>query len=392
VSELLLLPSLDAELRPDGRVSVTGKFHTGVEAFASRWEGTVRVIMEPREGGTENLDDTLVDPRELDWELEVLPFAGADFEQRMADAGVILGGLGYRQNGLAAKARELGVPFATTTEYTLKTRFQIAEADREPGPLGALKTWRRKQWEAGQERANIRAIRAAAGVQCNGTPTYEAYAPENPNTLLFFDTRTQDSDVLSDDELEARLGRVAAGEPLKLAFTGRLDPMKGARHLPAVAAALRDRGVPFTMSICGDGRDAERMRAEIAERGLEGQVKMLGVLDFQTELIPFVKEEVDLFVCPHLQGDPSCTYLETMAAGVPIAGFANEAWAGILDRVPGGWRAPLGDANALAARIAEAHEQRTILAERTRAALTFAREHTYEKSFDRRVAHLSSLR
>ncbi len=392
MSELLLLPSLNAELRSDGRVNITGKFHTGVEAFASRWDGSVRVIMEPREGGTENLDDTLVDPHELEWALEVLPFAGPDFERRMAEAGVVLGGLGHRQNGLAEKARELGVPFATTSEYTLKTRRQIAEADDPGGLLGTLKTLRRKQWEAGQERANLRTVRAAAGVQCNGTPTHEAYAPENPNTLLFFDTRTRDADVLSDEALEARLGRVMAGEPLKLAFTGRLDPMKGARHLPAVAAALRSRGVPFTMSVCGDGRDAERMRTEIAEHGLGDQVTMLGVLDFQNELVPFVKEEVDLFVCPHLQGDPSCTYLETMAAGVPIAGFANEAWAGILDRVPAGWRAPLGDTDALATRIAEAHEQRAILAERTRAALTFAREHTYEKSFDRRVAHLSALR
>jgi len=392
MSELLLLPSLNAEQRADGTIHVTGKFRTGVEAFAARWEGTVRVVMEPRSGRTENLDDTPVDPRELEWDLEVLPFEGADFERRMAEAAVILGGLGHRQNGLAALARELGVPFATTSEYTLQTRHQIADADRQPGPLGWLKTLRRKQWEAGQERANLRTVRAAAGVQCNGTPTYEAYAPENPNTLLFFDTRTRDADVLSDAALDARLQRVVDGEPLKLAFTGRLDPMKGARHLPALAAALRDRGVPFELNICGDGRDAETMRAEIAQRGLGDCVTMLGILDFQTELVPFVKEQVDLFVCPHLQGDPSCTYLETMAAGVPIAGFANEAWAGILDRVSAGWRAPLGDVDALATRVEEAHQQRTILAERTRAALRFAREHTYEKSFDRRVAHLAQLR
>ena len=392
MSELLLLPSLNAEQRADGTIHVTGKFRTGVEAFAARWEGTVRVVMEPRSGRTENLDDTPVDPRELEWDLEVLPFEGADFERRMAEAAVILGGLGHRQNGLAALARELGVPFATTSEYTLQTRHQIADADRQPGPLGWLKTLRRKQWEAGQERANLRTVRAAAGVQCNGTPTYDAYAPENPNTLLFFDTRTRDADVLSDAALDARLQRVAEGKPLKLAFTGRLDPMKGARHLPALAAALRDRGVPFELNICGDGRDGEAMRAEIAQRGLGDRVTMLGILDFQTELVPFVKEQVDLFVCPHLQGDPSCTYLETMAAGVPIAGFANEAWAGILDRVPAGWRAPLGDVDALATRVEEAHQQRTILAERTRAALRFAREHTYEKSFDRRVAHLAQLR
>lgn len=30
-----------------------------------------------------------------------------------------------------------------------------------------------------------------------------------------------------------------------------------------------------------------------------------------------------LFVCCHVQGDPSCAYLETFGSGLPIVGYAN---------------------------------------------------------------------
>ena len=389
--ELLLLPSLRADKDASGRVRLTGKFITGVEAFQSRWAGPVRVVMEPRPGATENLDDVLVDPASLPWKIDVMRYEGDRFERLLSQAGIILGGLGHRQNGIAERASQLGVPFVTTAEYSLPTRLQIADAEARPGSVGRLRRLRRGAWERGQERANLRSVTAAAGVQANGAPTYEAYAPHNERTLLFFDTRTRGADVLADAELEARLRRVRSGEPLRLAFSGRLDPMKGVRHLPALAAALRERGVPFSLAICGEGQDAERIRTEIAEADLGDRVRMLGVLDFHRELVPFMKSEVDLFVCPHLQGDPSCTYLETLACGVPIAGFANDAWVGILDRVPAGWRAPLGDGAALAERVACAHRHRGILAERSREALAFARCHTYERAFDARVGHLRAL-
>ncbi len=382
MNALVLLPSLHATVVGD-RIEVTGKFLSGVEAYVQAWDGPVRVLMEPTPSSSINLDNEAIDTTLLPFTLEAIDYDDPALDTFLRDAAVVHGSVGYRQNNLPARCAAMGVPFVTSSEYTLRTRFQIAQAET-PNPLRRA---RRMWWERGQERANENAVRSATGIQCNGTPTYEAYRELSASPLLYFDTRTREQDVLSDDALERRLKRVIDGEPLRLAFSGRLDPMKGAQHLVPFARRLRQLGVRFSLAICGGGSVEESIREDL-RRDPIAEVEMKGVLDFQSELVPFVKQDVDLFVCPHVQGDPSCTYMETMACGVPIVGFNNEAFQGIVDREPVGWLSPLGDVDALAERVAQIDRLRPILAERARVALSMAREHTYEATFARRVEHL----
>lgn len=377
---LILLPALHGERRDDGAIGVTGKFLSGVEAYARAWDGPVKVWMEARTGSSGNLDDVAVRPGDQSFELAVVDYG--DLPAEVSAAGVVLGSLGHRQNALPSLLAKRGVPFVTTSEYSLRTRWQIVDANTRNPILRARRRW----WELFQERANMRAVRASSGVQCNGTPTYEAYARESPAALLYFDTRTHADSLLATDALEARLERPKA--PVRLMFSGRLDRMKGAHLLPAVASALRARGVDFALTVCGGGSEEAGMRREVAERGLGDCVTLRGVLDFQRELVPLTKEQ-DLFLCPHLQGDPSCTYMETFACGVPIVGFDNEAFHGLCRRGEVGWSVPLGDVEAMASAVQLALGSR--LAERSRAALAMASEHTYEATFARRVDHLVAL-
>jgi glycosyltransferase involved in cell wall biosynthesis len=135
------------------------------------------------------------------------------------------------------------------------------------------------------------------------------------------------------------------------------------------------------------------MRREVEREGLTDCVTFRGILDFETELAPLVRDEVDLFVCCHRQGDPSCTYLETFACGVPIAGYANEAFSGLLERVCAGVSVPIGDVHGLADAIArlarpDAHGSLEAMGQ---SALDFARQHTFESTFERRVEHFRSV-
>ncbi|MEM9067909.1 MAG: glycosyltransferase [Myxococcota bacterium] len=383
---LVLLPALQAT-QEGSRIGITAKFQTGVEAYIAAWDGPVKVLMERRPSESENLDNVLVDPARLDFELAVVDYGDADLERHFSDAAVVHGSLGYRQNGLPERCASIGVPFVTSSEYTLRTRRQIVRANTANPILRA----RREFWEAGQERANQRAVRAATGIQCNGTPTYDAYRDVSASALLYFDTRTAASAVLAEDALRERLARVHAGEPLRLAFSGRLDPMKGVQHLVPFARALRDRRVAFTLAICGGGSLQAELGAQIQAAGLQDVVALKGVLDFASELVPFIQREVDLFVCPHVQGDPSCTYMETLACGVPIVGFDNEAFEGIYQLAPVGWTSPLGDAEALANQVVAIDRQRSLLAVRSAEALALATQHTYESTFRARVDHLGSL-
>jgi glycosyltransferase involved in cell wall biosynthesis len=111
-------------------------------------------------------------------------------------------------------------------------------------------------------------------------------------------------------------------------------------------------------------------------------------MDFETELVPFVKEWADVFVCPHRQGDPSCTYLETLGCGVPIVGYANEAFAGLVQHSQAGWLVPLDQPRRLASTIAELAADRAAIAAASARALDFGRRHRFETTFAARTQHL----
>jgi colanic acid/amylovoran biosynthesis glycosyltransferase len=383
----VILPSIGAVEHSDGQITITRKFLDGAAEFAKHWQGPVEVIVPPIAAATDNLDSVRIDPREYGLSIKVIPFDdNSQMMRELQGAGIVLASVYYKLNNAAAWCGKAHVPCVYVAEYTLKTRLQILDAEVTNPVVRA----RRRLWEYGQERRIKAALRISAGVQCNGTPTYDVYQLICPSSLLFFDGRVERSMLISPEALEDRLQALGSGRPLRLAFSGRLIRMKGADHLPLVAQELKRRRVPFEMTICGDGVLAESMRQQIRSWGLEDCVQMRGVLDFANQLLPFVKKEVDVFVCCHRQGDPSCTYVETMACGVPIVGYANEALDGILRRTPVGSGVPIDDVSALADAIVRLNSDRESLAAMSRRALEFGSEHTFEATFRKRVEHLET--
>lgn len=385
---LVVAPSLAAGIGRPGQIRLTGKFVSGMRAYVDDWDGPVTLLIEPDPNASSvNLDDVWVAVDELPFQVVVANFDSQQARQTMVEAAVVMGGTDHRMNHAAATCAKAGVPFVMVTEYTLKTRLQIVDAD----DVVFWRRWRRRQWAVGQEKAIVASIRLAAGLQCNGTPTYEAYRDLNPNTLLYFDSRVSQDMIADQPGLANRRLATDAQLPLRLAFSGRLNAMKGADHLVKVAVSLREMGIPFRFDIYGDGPLAGQMSRDIQSHGLEGIVVLGGVLDFATELMPRVREDIDLFVCCHRQGDPSCTYLETLACGVPIVGYDNEAFAGLLRQCPAGSAVAMDDHDALAKEIARlAHAPHELLA-MAQAGLELARKHTFESEFTARMNHMKAL-
>jgi colanic acid/amylovoran biosynthesis glycosyltransferase len=385
---LLLAPSLTAGIARQGVIRLTAKFISGMRAYVDLWGEPVTALIEPdQHGNSGNLDDVWIRPDELPFQTVVTRFDSELARKTMMDAGVVLGGPDPRMNHAATTCASAGVPFVMVTEYSLKTRLQIVDADR---PV-FWRRWRRRQWEIGQERATIASIRKAAGLQCNGTPTFEAYREMNPNTLLYFDNRVSKEMIATEPALASRNLVFSAQRPLRLAFSGRLSPMKGADHLVRVAASLRQQGVPFRFDIYGDGPLAQSMAEEIRSQGLEKEVVLGGVLDFATELVPRMRQDIDLFVCCHRQGDPSCTYLETWACGIPIVGYDNEAFAGLLRICRAGLAVRTDDWRGLAQAIARLSQAPGELIDLAREGVSFARRHTFESEFQARINHAKQL-
>lgn len=273
-------------------------------------------------------------------------------------------------------------------EYTPETRLQIMDLDRSRSLLGRM---RGRLWLRQQERRRERAFRSATALQANGYPAYDQYAPLCADTLMYLDGRMTPDLFATEAEMAAREAWRAAGGPLRLIFSGRLEPMKGAQDLVPVARVLERHGVDFTLDVFGTGS----LQPEIAD-GLRrlagpGRVRLHGAVDFETELVPFTRTQADLFLGCHRQSDPSCTYLEAMGCGVAVASYDNRMWQRLNGEAQAGWGAPLGEPEALAARLVALARDPEAITRASRNAWTFSQAHGFLPEFRRRMEHLARI-
>ncbi len=367
---------------------LTRKFVAGVNEFQRAWAGPVAVYMEAAEQGGGEMDEVAVSPKDLSFDIEVLDYSEAARVIAGDPSAVVLLSLDdVRQTGLWATCRQYGVACSYISEYSLATRKQGIDATTK-NPLLRM---RRKVWQTNQERKRRAAVAGATGLQCNGTPTYESYRELCSKIILFFDTRVTEDMLATEEAVLRRVPRAGSSRTLQLVFSGRLTPFKGVMQLLEVAKQLRQLQVDFHLSICGDGEMKDDMRRTVEAEQLTRHVSLKGILDFKSELIPFVTSQMDLFLCCHPQGDPSCTYLETMSCGVPIAGYGNEAFEGVVRSSECGWVAPMNRPADLARTILDIQRDPAGLRENSLRALNFAKRHAFNRTVSRRVEHLRML-
>jgi colanic acid/amylovoran biosynthesis glycosyltransferase len=386
-SELVLIANVRAYRNGQGRLVLTRKYLQGVGAYARSWPGPVTVLVRVAGQPFDDLDPVEIEPSAWPFSIELRPETLEDLAHRVNSAALVLAFLAHDELDLAPMCKRLAVPLVYVTEYSLEVERQIIDANTS----NPLLRWRRKLWVSDVERRRLRALPLAAGLQCSGTPTFHAYRNHNPSPILFFDNRVRLVDVIDAATLAIKLRRLEEGGPLRLVFGGRLIRMKGVHHLPEVASMLRQAGVAFNLTVFGAGVLQDELQREIDKRGLNDKVRLGGVFDFEREWLPMLRDGADLFVCCHPQGDPSSTYPEVMSCGVPIVGYDNSAFSGVLASGGGGWATPLGDRAALASRIVELNRSRREIAREAIRASEFGGAHAFEATFAARLDHMRKL-
>ncbi len=373
---------------PDGVITASDKFLAEMSAYAERWAGPVDVYVAITDLVFEVLGTSPLPEPEGNLAYHAVPEEEFGFGVIDPLPDVLMTAVDDPLHKVPKLCRDLPVATVAGVEYTLKTRFQVTTATRPDlkGRLGGLK------WNIGQEARILGAIRHADGLQANGYPAYEYYGRFSKSAMVYLDNRARESAMPSLDHVKARVGSLRASDrPLRLAFTGRLEARKGPLQTVEVATELRDRGVDFTFLVAGDGPQRPEIERAVAAAGLTQRFELPGVLDFDSELVPRLRDDVDIFFCPHPQGDPSCTYVETLAGGVPIVGYANEAVEALAERTVGVKSVPVGRPASAAEAIALLGSNPSELEQRSAAALGFARSHSFEREYDARVKHFLSL-
>ncbi|MGA0614276.1 glycosyltransferase [Paracoccus sp. KR1-242] len=382
-TELILLPSLRAQRGPNGGLILTRKYMEGAAEYARHWPGPVTSLVRLDDHATTDMDHVEYMPGEGETPLELRPEDGEALARRLSDAAVVIPFLARTEGPMLDVCTRIGVPVVFVTEYSPRTERQILAAEQ----VAPLRRMRRKLWLWRTENIRRKMLGRAAGLQCSGTPTLENYRGLCEDTLLFFDNRVRAAEVISEQALSDKVARLRRGDPLRLVFGGRMVSMKGVLELPRIGAELKRMGVPFIFDIYGSGPLQDELQRRIAAEELQDSMTLRGVLDFQTGWVPYLREEPDIFVCCHTQGDPSSTYPEVMSCGVPIAGYGNDAFRGIVEASGSGWQVPMFDAPALAKTIAGLHQDREQIATAARRAREFAQKHVFEVTFAARTSH-----
>jgi colanic acid/amylovoran biosynthesis glycosyltransferase len=383
VTRLLMIVPAPVVRLPDGRLRMDIKFVEGMRLHKALWPGTITVVLWDHGHTIPFCADYR--PDDLGFDFEVLDAGAAVTPELIARHDIISASADmFETLDLAQPGR---APVIYSIEYTIGTRLKIVALDPD---LGILRKARSMLWNLGIERRRRRAFRAAAGVQANGYPAYRAYRDLNPSTILYLDGRIRREMMATADDMAVRTAALQAGGPLRIVHSGRLEPLKGAQDLLPVARHLTAMGVDFTLDIFGSGSIEGDVRAALAD--FDGRLRLHAPIDFETELVPWMRANADIFLSCHRQSDPSCSYLEAMGCGLPVIGYDNAMWLNMKADSGSGWMVPMGDTKAMAARIADLNRNRADVIVQADRALDFARHHDFETEFTRRMLHRADRR
>jgi len=142
--------------------------------------------------------------------------------------------------------------------------------------------------------------------------------------------------------------------PLRLAYVGRLVPLKGVAHIIEALGILRgdeplsDRFPHLT--IIGDGPQRPALETLVEEHSCQDVIRFTGNLDHDALVEQLL--ETDLCILPSLSEGFGKARLDAMLCGVPIitteTGFGREVVGADGER---GWLVPAGDTIALVALL-----------------------------------------
>jgi glycosyltransferase involved in cell wall biosynthesis len=376
--------------RIDGRMlKIDRKFHVGMQACLEVIRAPILSVHAESVPGAQTMDLVEIPLEQLGYRVMTLKIDDARrplpsernrLREQIAQSRLLYGG-GFESQKMA---QALGVPYILILECDLHAQIMVTATQVSNVARQGVRAVRSALRYA---TSDIPDMCRAHSLHCNGYPTFDDSRWFNSNRLLYLDSRMSSDQVIPEDRLEARLSR-RAGRPLRLLFSGRYEPLKGADDVVRVAIDCIKQGLDVEMHCYGQGSlraEMERLAAQ-AEGGTKIQIH---------DAIPYpelveLSRTFDLFVCCHTQGDPSCTYLESFGAGLPVVGYGNRMWRRLNEESRVGFWSPIGQPQAVVDDIKKLASEFATLAAMSARARRFAIEHTFEREFKLRTDAINS--
>jgi glycosyltransferase involved in cell wall biosynthesis len=183
----------------------------------------------------------------------------------------------------------------------------------------------------------------------HGSDCFLAYAPWGRENHLIHDIHLKPVDAISPAALAIKL-ESATREPLRIAYAGRLDPMKAPLDWLRALHTARNLGADFEAVWLGDGPLQTSFHARLKELGLQDCVRAPGFVGERADLLVELRR-AHLFIFTHVTPESPRCLLEALVSGTPIVGY-NSAYADELTASRGGGAfVQMGDWDALGREV-----------------------------------------
>ena len=360
------------------------KFLTGMRKYASTIQANIVTINPINATGIPIMDKVSIHRNDLGFNLIALDETTIQNEGiKILSNQISNSSLVYDTNCNAHNiCNKLNIPFIMVLECDLKTQIykSTSQVNNKLRKLSrTLKTTARYLF------TDCTAMRSAIALHCNGYPAYDESRFFNDDRLMYLDSRMSPEMLIPVENLTQRLDS-RNGRKLRLLYSGRYESIKGTLDVVSIALQCIQLGLNIELNCYGSGSLKDEMRS-LAGRAPAGSINIFDSIPYP-ELVR-KSYESDLFICCHIQSDPSCTYLESFGAGLPIVGYGNRMWKRLCIASQAGAYSPIGDQQHVVRTIRELIRDAQNINDLSNRAREFALAHTFENEFKLRTDDLN---
>ncbi len=364
------------------RLLIDRKFHLGMKNYVNAIPHEIVSIHPLGRAEAKIMDAIEVPLKDLDYRVITVDTTDSDgmradrgrMVEQLRSSDLVYGG-GMKSEVISTKLR---VPQIAVLECDLATQIRIS-VNEISNPLRiaarAAKTTINYYKSSTHWRESI-------GIHCNGYPIFDETANINADRILYLDSRME-SRMVVDETVVLNRFLTSSQRPLKLLFSGRYEGIKGGLSCVRVALICIGRGMNIEMHCYGQGVQRAEMDALAASAEASGKIVIHDAVTYP-ELVEIAKG-FDLFVCCHIQSDPSCTYLESFGSGLPIVGYSNKMWKRLSAESGAGFCSEIGRPELVADDIEKLVSDKDLRRSMSLRAREFALEHSFEREFKLRT-------
>lgn len=120
--------------------------------------------------------------------------------------------------------------------------------------------------------------------------------------------------------------------PVRLLFAARIVHRKGLLKLLEALILLKKKGVPFHLTVMGDGEDRTNSLEYIKNNNLKPYITYVG--EIKGEKRAKYYSNADIFCAPYVNEAASISVLEAVSAGLPVVGFNIPIFSDFLQEYP----------------------------------------------------------